>query len=106
MLYSTNIKINDTEYIVKLGMKELIKLEDEGIRLQDFADGEISFKNIMKIMFYAIKTELKSFDKFVDFIDDSDTSINELSKVLEIAIDKGMNKGKNEKNVETQITKN
>lgn len=106
MLYSTNIKINDVEYIVKLGMKELIKLEDEGIKLQDFANGEISFKNIMKIMFYAIKTEIKSFDEFLDFIDNSDTSVNDLSKVLEIAIDKGINKGKSEKNAQTQITEN
>jgi hypothetical protein len=106
MLYSTNIKINDIEYIVKLGMKELIKLEDEGIKLQDFADGQISFKNIMKIMFYAVRTEIKSFDEFLDFIDNSNVGMEDLSKVLEIAIDKGINKGKNEKNVQTQMTEN
>lgn len=97
MLYSTSIKIDDKEYIVKLGMKELIKLEDEGIKLQDFSNGEVSFKKVMKIMFYAIQSGIKVFDEFVDFIDSSNVTIEDLSKALEMAIDKGINKGKTEK---------
>ena len=109
MLYSTTIKIQDKEFKFKIGMKELIRFKKAGINIQEFTDGNIDFEDIMNVAYICILSNNANavnmtFDEFVDFYDESDLTVEELSKHLEEAIFLGVHKGKYEK--KTPIPKN
>jgi len=94
MKYAVRLNLDGQEFEVKLGMKAIITLEDKGISLDDLND--VSMKDILTILHIGIKRSNSkiSFDEFVDLVDDSDKTIEELGEVLEKALELGVGKGK------------
>ena len=94
MKYAVRMELDGQEFEVKLGMKAIITLEDKGISLDDLND--VSMKDILTILHIGIKRSNSkiSFDEFVDLVDDSDKTIEDLGEVMEKALDLGIGKGK------------
>jgi len=94
MKYAVRMELDGKEFWVKLGMKALITLEDKGLDMTNIKG--IKMKDILTILHIGIhRSDSKiSFDDFVDLVDDSDKTIEELGAVLEKALDIGLGKGK------------
>ena len=94
MLYSTDFTINNKTYKVKIGVGELIQAEKHGINIMD----EVSMsniENIFRLLYIALKKpDKKSFEDFVEWIDDSDVTIEYVGETIGKAINAGLNKNK------------
>lgn len=105
-LFSVKGIINGIEYVFKLGNRELIEAEENGINIADLEGSSI--KNMLKIAHISIKMENKlNFNEFIDFIDNSDLNNEELGIIVEKVVDKGLMKGKKSKsqNIKSNIPK-
>lgn len=105
-LFSVKAVINGKDYIFKLGNRELIEAEENGINIADLEGSSI--KNMLKIAHIAMKCENKmTFENFIDFIDESDLNNEELGELVESIVDKGLMKGKKpkSKNITSNTTK-
>jgi hypothetical protein len=89
MLYSVNFKLQDKDFTIKIGTRQIIKLQDENI--------DINSKNLVdvfKIVHMCLVNNSISLDDFIDLYDDSDLNIEDLTEILDKAIELGINKGK------------
>jgi hypothetical protein len=110
MLYSTKIKINGIEYILKIGLVQLIVIKKQykiNVMLQeDLSDLE----NILKLLHVSLSNYddiPANFNKFVEWLDKSDASFEYIAKKVTEAVELGLHKKiKDKSNNVDEKTKN
>jgi hypothetical protein len=109
MLFSKPIKL-DKDYQVKIGIKEIISMEQQGIDVYTLNTRTGTFEDIIKTLDIALKRNKDyklSLDELIDFIDESETiTFKYISTIIDECITLGLMKENTEtKNLETQTVK-
>jgi hypothetical protein len=90
MLFSKKFKMNDKDYEMKIGVRARLDFKNAGIDIKNkeqMSDEE----TLYKMCAIACKTDVETF---IDDLDNSDITEDELVKIVMEAIDLGTNKGK------------
>lgn len=95
MLYSTNVKIDNKTYKIRIGTLELIKAK-EMYCIDIFNENELQdMSSMLKIFHVAMlrhKEIEEDFHKFLDWIDNSDISFEDLAEAIQTATERGLEK--------------
>lgn len=96
MLYSTTIKL-DKEYTVKLGIKEMLRINKLGINI---IKGTTDMEEIITMLTYGLSRNKEFSDldleeakkKVIDLLDESEISYDSIKEIIHIAIGLGVHK--------------